>query len=272
VGEAPSAQRIGHYVLEGRIGAGGMGEVYRARDAALGRSAAVKLIPPRGDPGLRDRLLREAQNSARLQHPFIATFFDGGLDNDRAWLAVEYVPGETLRARLARGAMPLPETVPLGLALLEALVHAHASGVLHRDLKPENVMIRPDGHVKLLDFGLARAVEAQADGETVARLTGVGIAVGTVGYMPPEQLRGDAVDARADVFAIGAILFECLSGRAAFGGNTALERISAMLAEKRPPLPAHVPPGLSALILRAIANDPDTRPASAAAFSASFAR
>jgi TolB-like protein len=266
VGEGAGVQRIGHYVLESRLGAGGMGEVYLARDAALGRPAAVKLIPSGGDPQLRDRLLREAHHSARLQHPFIATFFDGGMDDDRAWLAVEYVPGETLRTRLGRGAMPLAEVVPLGIALLEALVHAHASGVLHRDLKPENVMIRPDGHVKLLDFGLARAVEARADTETVAQLTGVGVAVGTVGYMPPEQLRGEAVDARADVFALGAVLFECLAGRAAFGGGSAVERISAVLSDQRPPLPARVPPGLSSLVTRAIARDPESRPPSAAAF------
>jgi non-specific serine/threonine protein kinase len=266
VSEAPGGNRVGHYVLEERIGAGGMGEVYRARDAALGRQAAVKLIPPGGDPLMRDRLVREAQNSARLQHPFIATFFDGGIDQDRAWLAMEYVPGETLRARLRRGQLPRAESVALGLALLEALVHAHAAGVLHRDLKPENIMIRPDGHAKLLDFGLARALKAQADSETAADLTGVGVAVGTVGYMPPEQLRGEAVDTRADLFAVGAVLFECLTGRAAFGGVSAIERISAVLSDERPRLPADVPPGLAALITRALAKNPAARPPDATAF------
>lgn len=137
-------QRVGHYRLDERIGAGGMGEVFRARDLALGRSAAVKLMLPGGDPGLRDRLLLEVQHSARLQHPGIATFFDGGVEGDRAWLALEYVDGETLRARLRRGALPLADAVAIGIALLEALAHAHAAGVLHRDLKPENVMLRAD--------------------------------------------------------------------------------------------------------------------------------
>jgi serine/threonine-protein kinase len=258
--------RVGHYVLEAPIGAGGMGEVYRARDAALGRQAAVKLILPGGDSQLRDRLLREAQHSARLQHPVIATFFDGGVDDDRAWLAVEYVPGETLRARLGRGPMPVADVVSLGLALLEALVHAHAAGVLHRDLKPENIMIRPDGHVKLLDFGLARALDATTEGETVQRLTNAGMAVGTVGYMPPEQLLGGDVDGRADLFAIGATLFECLAGRPAFDGRSAVERISAVLSDARPVMPAHVPPGLAALMTRAIAKSPESRPPTAAAF------
>lgn len=259
-------EQVGHYRLERRIGAGGMGEVFQARDLALGRPAAVKLMLPGGDPSLRERLLREVQHSARLQHPGIATFFDGGVEGGRAWLAVEYVDGETLRARLRRGPLPLADTVALGIALLEALAHAHAAGVLHRDLKPENVMLRADGRVKLLDFGLARVTDVAADGETIQQLTTVGLAVGTVGYMPAEQLRGESVDARADLFAVGAILHECLSGQPAFPGSSAVERIAAVLSGERPALPASVPPGLSALISRALARNRDERPASAAAF------
>ena len=257
--------RIGHYVLESRIGAGGMGEVYRARDAALGRPAAVKLMLPGGDEALRDRLLREAENTARLQHPFIATFFDGGIDGDRVWLALEFVPGETLRARLRRGPLPLAETLALGQALLEALGHAHAADVLHRDLKPENIMLRPDGQVKLLDFGLARRIES-ALGETIPQLTSVGMVLGTMGYMPPEQLRGETLDQRADLFAVGAVLYECLTGRQAFPGASAVERIAAVLSDSRPGLPDSVPPGLASLIARALAKEPAVRPASAAAF------
>ena len=257
--------RIGHYVLESRIGAGGMGEVYRARDAALGRPAAVKLMLPGGDDALRARLLREAENTARLQHPFIATFFDGGIEGDRAWLALEFVPGETLRARLRGGPLPLAATLGLGQALLEALGHAHAAGVLHRDIKPENIMLKPDGQVKLLDFGLARTVATPA-GETMAQLTTVGMVLGTLGYMAPEQLRGDELDERADLFAAGAVLYECLTGRPAFPGANAVERIAAALADARPALPDTVPPGLAALIGRALAKEPGLRPASAAAF------
>jgi eukaryotic-like serine/threonine-protein kinase len=257
-------RRIGHYLLEERLGAGGMGEVYRATDMALGRTAAVKLIPQGADEGLRVRLLAEVEHSARLQHPVVATFFDGGLDGGVAWLAMEYVPGETLRARLARGALGAGETVRLAMALLEGLAHAHAARVLHRDIKPENIMVRPDGRVKLLDFGLARALAADAAESTRVNLTGAGTTVGTIGYMPPEQLRGEHLDERADIFSLAAVLYECLAGRPAFAGHSAVERITAVLGGEAAPLPAAlVPERVAAAVMRGLARDRDARPASA---------
>jgi serine/threonine-protein kinase len=258
-------RRVGHYVLETRLGAGGMGEVFRARDLALGRSAAVKLIRPGGEAGLRARLLEEARNSARLQHPAIATFFDGGVDDDVAWLAVEYVAGETLRSRLTRGALPVGETLRLANALLEALAHAHTAGVLHRDIKPENIMVRPDGAVKLVDFGLARALATVTDAaSTRMNLTDAGAAVGTIGYMPPEQLRGEPLDARADLFSVAAVLYECLGGEPPFGRGSAAERITAVLTTEASPLPSSlVPPAVATSVMRGLARDRGDRPASA---------
>jgi serine/threonine-protein kinase len=260
-------QRLAHYEIQERVGHGGMGAVYRAIDLALGRPAALKLMLPDGDLSLRERLLAEARACACLQHPAIATFYDGGLEGDVAWLALEYVDGETLRARLARGALPAGDVIAIGIGLLEALAHAHAAGLLHRDLKPENVMIRPDGSVKLLDFGLARALSLPDDGDTRAMLTHDGLVVGTVGYMSPEQLRGDPLDARADLFAVGALLFELLTLRPAFPGRSAAERIAAVLAGPMPVVPSPpAPPALAQLLTRAMARERDERPASAAEF------
>lgn len=258
-------RRVGHYVLEERLGAGGMGEVFRARDLALGRSAAVKLIHPGAEGAMRARLLEEARNSARLQHPAIATFFDGGVDDDVAWLAVEYVAGETLRSRLRRGALSVGDTLRLANGLLEALAHAHAAGVLHRDIKPENIMVRPDGTAKLVDFGLARALTAATDAaSTRMNLTDAGMAVGTVGYMPPEQLRGEPLDARADLFSLGVVLYECLSGEPPFGRGSAAERITAVLSTDPSPLSSSlVPPTVATAVMRGLARNRGDRPASA---------
>ena len=260
-------QRIAHYQLQFRVGRGGMGEVYCATDLALGRRAAIKLMLPGGEPGLRERLLEEARSSARLQHPGIATFYDGGLERDLAWLALEFVEGETLRIRLARGALPSSDVLALGIALLEALAHAHAAGLLHRDLKPENVIVRADGTLKLLDFGLARVLSLPEDSDTHALLTGEGLTVGTIGYMPPEQLRGERLDVRADLFAVGAVLFELITGRPAFPGRSAAERIAAVLAGPVPVPPSPpASPALAQLVTRSLSRDREERPATASEF------
>ncbi len=260
-------RRIAHYEIQDRLGHGGMGEVYRVADLALGRPAALKLMLPGGEAGLSDRLLAEARASACLQHPAIATFYDGGLEGDLAWLALELVEGETLRARLSRGALPPAEVIPIGISLLEALAHAHAAGLLHRDLKPENVMIRPNGAVKLLDFGLAHTMSLPDDGDTRAVLTTEGLVVGTIGYMAPEQLRGDLLDPRADLFALATLLFELLTARPAFPGRSAAERIAAVLAAPIPTAPSPpVPAALAQLLSRAMSRERDDRPASAAEF------
>jgi TolB-like protein/Flp pilus assembly protein TadD len=235
-------RRLGHYQLEARLGAGGMGEVFRARDLALGRDCAIKVLPRRVSPNLRQRLLREAEAAARLQHPCIATFFEGGEEDGEAFLAMEYVQGETLRARLRRGAMSLEETLALASCLLGALGHAHAAGLLHRDIKPENVMVTGPRSAKLLDFGLACGLAAATQGTNVARdgghgsgpqwpLTAAGAILGTVGYMSPEQVRGEALDARSDLFQAAIVLYECLTGRPAFDGISPHDRLAAAIGQ-----------------------------------------
>ncbi|NLN10505.1 MAG: protein kinase [Acidobacteria bacterium] len=260
---------LSHYRLGERLGAGGMGEVFRAEDLALGRAAAVKILPFSLAPEARARLLREGEASARLQHPAIATFYEAGEDAGAVYLAMELVPGETLRQRLQRGPLARGEFHAVAGCLLEALVHAHAAGVLHRDIKPENVMLTADGLAKLLDFGIARLLtggEGDAEEKTAIALTGASGVVGTLGYMSPEQLSGKVVDARSDVFSLGAVLCEALSGRPAFPGESVAERIVAILhAEPRMELGEGAPRGLHPVLARALAKDREARYPSAAA-------
>jgi eukaryotic-like serine/threonine-protein kinase len=255
---------ISHFLVERRLGAGGMATVYLARDLALARPVALKVVTGDVRPDLRDRLLREAEASARLQHPAIATFYEAGEFDGAAFIAMEYVEGETIRDRLGRGPLAVDAVVALGAMLLEALHHAHLAGLLHRDIKPENVMLTPADMPKLLDFGLARAIGP--DALTGTNLTLGGIA-GTVGYMSPEQLHGEELDVRSDLFSMGAVLYELLVGRAAFPGTTMAERISAILSREPDPLPVHgIPPGLPGILQRALARDRASRYPSAAAF------
>ena len=259
-------RRLSHYRIERRLGAGGMGEVWLAEDLALGRPAALKLLPQGFDPDLRHRLLREAEASGRLQHPAIATFFESGEHEGIAFIAMEYVAGESLRARLAHGRVPEDDATAIAGALLEALGHAHAAGVLHRDLKPENVLLSEARGVKLLDFGLARhLLSDDALSHTRTALTEAGAVVGTFGYMAPEQLSGGAVDARTDLFALGAVLYEMLAGSPAFPGATAAARITATLSREPEPI-VGVAPGLQAVLRRALARDPGDRYPDAASF------
>lgn len=263
--------RISHYLLEERIGQGGMGEVFLARDLALDRAAAIKLLPESFSPELRRRLLREAAASRRLQHPGIATFYEAGEVGGRAFIAMEYVRGDTLRARLRSGPLDTKKALALVTGLLEALGHAHAAGVIHRDIKPENVMVTGEGTAKLLDFGLAR--ELAADGADRERLTALtrtaltepGAILGTLGYMAPEQLGGRPTDARTDLFAVGAVMYEMLAGRAAFGGDNAAARIAATLFGEPPALPEESA-SVQAIVRRALARDPEARYASTAEF------
>ena len=260
---------VSHYRLERRVGAGGMGEVYLARDLALGRPTALKLLPEGFAPELRLRLLEEAETSARLQHPGIATFYEAGESDGSAFIAMEYVAGETLRSRLKSGSLPLPQAVSITACLLEALGHAHACGILHRDIKPENIMITGERTAKLLDFGIAKRLTDEIDSQTLtmANLTRTGAIVGTLGYMSPEQLNGEPLDARSDLFSLGAVLYEAIVGRPAFPGRTPVEKITAILTKDPPPLAeAGVDPELSAIVARALARDPDQRIRSATAF------
>jgi serine/threonine protein kinase/tetratricopeptide (TPR) repeat protein len=266
--------KLSHYLIERRLGAGGMGEVYLAQDLALARPAALKILRPDIAGALEPRLAREAETFARLQHPWIATFFEAGTDRETPFLAMEYVPGRTLRERLADGPLELDDALAVTSCLLEALAHAHAAGVLHRDIKPENVMVvagNGASAAKLLDFGIAayRPPVGLADATrdlTRTELT-QGHVMGTLGYMAPEQLRGGTVDARADLFAAGAVLYEAISGRRAFPGANPAERIAAILAAE--PAPLGVPgvtPALEEVIARALARNPPDRFPSAAEF------
>ena len=254
---------LSHYLVERPLGAGGMGAVYLARDLALGRMAAVKVVADAFEPAVRQRLQREAEASARLQHPAIATFYESGEADGQIFIAMEYVRGRTLRDRLRSGVMPVAETVTIGSALLEALNHAHAAGILHRDIKPENIMLSEGGTPKLLDFGLAQIALCDTDASVTVTNLSEGRVLGTIGYMPPEQLRGEPVDARSDIFALGAVLFEMLSGPPAFPGATAAERIAAILGRDPDPLGGLVPQPLAALIARALKRTSAERFASA---------
>lgn len=267
-------RRISHYLIEERLGAGGMGEVFLARDLALGRMVALKLLPGDFTPALRLRLLAEAESSSRLQHPSIATFYESADSDGAAFIAMEYVRGRTLRDRLRSGPLPPSEAVAIAVSILEALGHAHAAGILHRDVKPENIMLVERAPAKLLDFGIAKHLIAEEDGATLgagtrAQATHPGEFWGTPGYMAPEQLLGREVDGRADLFALGAVLFEAISGRGAFPGHTPAERIAKVLSTEPVDLSGKtMPPTIAEALKRALAREPAARFPTAAAFIA----
>jgi serine/threonine-protein kinase len=267
---ATGGRHLSHYLLEERIGAGGMGEVYRARDIALGRLAAIKLIPPGLSPELRSRLLREASAAARLQHPAIATFFEAGEADGEAFIAMEYVSGSTLRETLRGGPLPRERAIAGVACVLEGLAHAHAAGILHRDIKPENVMVTGEQSAKLLDFGLAKSLfrkESSTEAATEIQLTEEGMILGTVGYMSPEQIQGSELDERSDLFAVGALLYEALCGKPAFPGRTATERLAAILTRNVDPLEATgVTPELWDVVSKGLERDLRRRYSSARAF------
>ncbi len=231
--------KLGPYEIAGPVGAGGMGEVYRARDTRLQRDVAVKLLPAAlaGDAAALRRLEQEARTLAALNHPSLLTIFDtGALPDGAPYLVCELLEGETLRARLQQGPLPVRQALGFGAEVAQGLAAAHGKGIVHRDLKPENLFCTADGRIKILDFGLAKLTEAaSAEAGTLAGSAGgtaAGLVLGTVGYMAPEQARGQAADARSDIFALGAVLYEMLSGRRAFAGDSAADVISAILREE----------------------------------------
>jgi len=232
--------RLGVYEITGTLGAGGMGEVYRARDARLGRDVAIKVLPAHlaVDPDALARFDREMKTLAALSHPHIVAIYDVGQDGATAYAVTELLDGDTLAAIIARGPAPVRKAIEYGVQIARALGAAHDRGIVHRDLKPANVFVTSDGHVKVLDFGLARATmvaDTSADSATMPGTT-PGIVMGTVGYMAPEQARGLPVDHRADIFAFGCVMYELVSGRRAFGGSTAADTLSAILKEDPPAL------------------------------------
>jgi serine/threonine protein kinase/tetratricopeptide (TPR) repeat protein len=259
---------ISHYRVERLVGAGGMGVVYSARDLALGRTAALKVLPDVFTPECRERLLLEADASSRLQHPAIATFYESGDSSGTAFIAMELVSGETLRCRLQRGRVTVGEALAWTSCVLEALSHAHAAGILHRDIKPENIMVTGPLSAKLLDFGLAKHLLLEDAANAVTTSAAAAVA-GTLGYMSPEQIRNSLQDRRSDVFQVGAVLYEMLTGRPAFPGSSPAERLIAVLARDPDQIDnAEVTAPLSAVVARALARDPDRRYPSAAAFLA----
>ncbi len=231
---------IGHYRIIEKIGAGAMGEVFRARDERLGREVALKLIRPASssNPDHVRRFELEARAAAALNHPNIVAVYDVGFDDGTPYIVCELLEGKTLRTKLAAGALPMRQAVEYSLQIVQGLVAAHDRRIIHRDLKPENLFVTTDGRVKILDFGVAKLQSTPDEcGRTVEELTTItksGSVVGTVAYMAPEQLRGKAVDHRSDIFSLGAILYEMLAGRRAFRGETEVDTITAVLREDPP--------------------------------------
>ena len=260
-------QSVGPYRILSKLGAGGMGEVYLAEDVRLGRKVALK-SPSRSwlrDPDARIRLQREARAAARLNNPRIAAVYDV-LDLDRPYIVMEYVDGETLATRLHRERLSVEQALALGVELADALAVAHAAGVVHRDLKPGNIVLTESGHLKVLDFGLAKTMPLARDEEST-HLTHPGQVLGTPGYVAPEQLLGRPADARSDIYSAGAILYEMMTGRAPFEQRDSMGRALASLVQPVRPvaeLAPGVPPEVGEAIVKAMAREPDDRFASAA--------
>ena len=261
--------RFGDCEILGSLGAGGMGEVYRARDHSLGREVAIKVLPEElvSDPQRLRRFEQEARAAAALNHPNILVVYGfGETDAGIPYLVTELLQGQTLRERLQQGAIAVRKTVDYGSQIARGLAAAHDRGIVHRDLKPENLFLTRDGLVKILDFGLAKLTRVDREGSdsTVAHLgsTEAGMVLGTLGYMSPEQVRGLPADARSDIFSLGAICYEMISGKRAFQGATAADTMSAILKEEPAELSASIrnlPPGLGRIVHRCLEKDPAER-------------
>jgi non-specific serine/threonine protein kinase len=271
-------ESLAHYKILDRIGAGGMGEVYRARDTRLGRTVAIKVLAAdvANDPDRRDRFLREARAAAALSHPNIAALYEIGEDQGQLFLAFEYVPGETLDAVIGGRPMNPRRAIHLGGQIADALADAHAVGIVHRDIKPANIIETPKGHAKILDFGLATWTtggaerEQAVDAATVMK-TAAGTTLGTVAYMSPEQALGEPIDHRTDIFSLGVVLFEMLTGKRPFNGATATA-LSLQIVQSPAPVPSSlnrsVPRELDPIVARALAKSLDQRYGSAATLAA----
>ncbi len=265
-----SGEMIGDYRLVRELGRGGMGAVYLAYDTRLGRHAALKFLPTRfHSPERVLRLEREAKSASALNHPHILTIYDFGQQNGRDFIASEFVEGRTLREHISANDLTLNQILEIAIQVASALGTAHAAGIIHRDIKPENIMLRPDGYAKVLDFGLAKLTEKELDddGPTDPRVTAgfktrTGILLGTTSYMSPEQVRGQKLDGRSDLFSLGVVLYELISGQRPFRGETVHHTMVAITDSD--PLPighlvARAPNRFQDIINRVLAKDPDER-------------
>src|SRR6476646_315553 len=260
---------IGDYTIVSKIGEGGMGEVWRARDAKLGRDVAIKVLPAAfsSDAERLRRFEQEAQAAGALNHPNILVIYHIGTHNESPYIVSELLEGETLRERMGGVALPQRKAIDYALQAAHGLAAAHEKGIIHRDLKPENLFITKDGRVKILDFGLAKLLgndsnQAQTEIPTRRVDTDPGVVMGTIGYMSPEQLRGRAADHRSDIFSFGAILYEMLSGRRAFRGESTADTMSAILREDPPELSAtnkSVAPALERVVNHCLEKNPEER-------------
>ena len=254
---------LGPYEILSSLGAGGMGEVYRGHDTRLGRFVAIKVLPAAfaSDPDRLARFEREAKAVAALSHPNILAIFDSGVEETQAYVVTELLDGETLGERLQSGALPVRKAVELAVQIARGLAAAHAKSIVHRDLKPANIFLLADGQIKILDFGLAKPISTGTD-TTAAPVTDPGSILGTAGYMAPEQVRGQAVDARTDLFAFGALLYEMLTGQRAFKRDTAAETLTAILKDNPPELTGSRPnlsPTLERIVRHCLEKNPAER-------------
>lgn len=263
-------QVVQHYEIEARLGQGGMGVVYRARDTRLGRAVAIKFLPPEfgADPDRKRRFEDEARAACAVNHSAIAQIYDVGEHEGQLFIVMELVEGKTVRALLQARELDLLGAVEIAAQVGEGLARAHEAGVVHRDVKADNVIVTPDGHAKLLDFGLAKRHEATPQGtdpisqlETVAR-TQAGVVLGTLHYMSPEQARGQVVDARSDIFSLGVLLYEMVTGQLPFSGRTAVDMLHAIAFEESRPVTqvrANVPPSVQRVVSRCLRKRPEDR-------------
>ena len=257
---------IAHYEILEKLGEGGMGVVYKARDTHLDRFVALKVLPPErvADPERKRRFVQEAKAASALNHPNIITIHDITQESGIDFIAMEYVPGKTLDELIPRKGMRLNRALKVAVQIAEALAAAHAAGIIHRDLKPGNVMVTEDGRVKVLDFGLAKLTETTALGEdqatrTLRPATEEGAILGTVAYMSPEQAQSKPVDARSDIFAFGSLLYEMVAGRRAFQSDTKISTLAAIIHQEPAPLAAETPRDLEKIITRCLRKDPERR-------------
>jgi serine/threonine protein kinase len=253
----PAGTRLGIYTLDEPLGAGGMGEVYRARDLRLGRHVGLKVLPNELalDPSRRARFEQEARYVAALNHPNIVALYDIGEQDGIAYMVTELIDGTSLRGVK----LPLREVLDVASQIADGLAAAHSANITHRDLKPDNVMLTRDGRVKILDFGVAKRNEVFGPDASTSAGTETGIVVGTVGHMAPEQIRGEPVGPAADIFAFGLLLYELIAGSRAFAANTAAEAMAAILKEDPPELPPDTPAGLRKIVERCLEKKPERR-------------